>query len=415
MAPTTALCLLLIGLALLLVLWAPNARAAKAGGLLGAGAGAIAVANFCLSWFGDASGIEHIVVPGWDGRDAMAVGTEIEVLAAAYCVVALSGERFWKPAVCATVATGGLLFAGVAIVGYLFGPSDLYEFVVFDAMAVHTAAGFLLLHSAFLLAQPAHGWVGLLLGRGSGSQRARRLFPIVVVAPIGLCYAVLQMTQAGLLGENLRLALLAIAIAAISTSLLLVHARGENRAESLAKHDPLTGLANRAGFQERLQEALRDGGVTGLILIDLDHFKQINDTMGHVMGDKLLEVLAQRLHSQISGRDTAARIGGDEFAAILVGRVDRAQVRSDVDRVFRALLQPVALGLEPVNATVSVGVAIAPHDAESGEDLVIRADVALYEAKALGRGVTRFYGEHPARLRQSGPEEPSPRPVKAGE
>lgn len=130
-----------------------------------------------------------------------------------------------------------------------------------------------------------------------------------------------------------------------------------------------------------------------IFMVDIDHFKQVNDTMGHVTGDKLLRVVAERLRSQLSSEDTAARFGGDEFAAILVGREGHAEIENDVKQILAELRRPVTIDDQQIILSVSLGVAIVPHDAQAQEDLLIRADFALYEAKSVGRGAYRFFGD----------------------
>ncbi|MDF1504771.1 GGDEF domain-containing protein [Roseisolibacter sp. H3M3-2] len=172
------------------------------------------------------------------------------------------------------------------------------------------------------------------------------------------------------------------------------HARAERATEALARlayWDSLTGLANRARFVESLDGALARARADGeparvaVLLLDLDGFKEVNDTMGHAAGDALLTLVGARLLSATRGCDTAARLGGDEFAVVLDG------VRSDSDaavvaeRVVAALTVPFALAGGPAAVGASVGVARAGVGATSAS-LLHDADVAMYQAKALGRG-----------------------------
>lgn len=171
----------------------------------------------------------------------------------------------------------------------------------------------------------------------------------------------------------------------------------EARAEAhhRAQHDPLTGLANRAGFQERLAQATgalrhtRDP--VALLALDLDQFKQVNDRLGHDAGDRLLQQVAQRMRPLLRDTDTLARLGGDEFAVIQTIRtVDDCRALSE--RIISRISEPFVLDGRDASIGVSIGIAIAASEAD-GYDLATRADVALYEAKDAGRNRYRVFGE----------------------
>ncbi|MGG2399466.1 EAL domain-containing protein [Pseudomonas sp. SH1-B] len=165
----------------------------------------------------------------------------------------------------------------------------------------------------------------------------------------------------------------------------------------MAHHDALTGLANRTLFAERLQEALAESSVgqslVGVLCLDLDNFKNINDALGHAFGDRLLRSLAVRLQNTLRDHDTLARLGGDEFAIVL-RHLDHPK---DAHRTAQRLIDVVAPAflIDDHSFTVglSVGVAIAPNDHESADQLLRYADMALYEAKRNGRN--RFEYFHP--------------------
>jgi diguanylate cyclase (GGDEF)-like protein/PAS domain S-box-containing protein len=155
--------------------------------------------------------------------------------------------------------------------------------------------------------------------------------------------------------------------------------------------DPLTGVANRSLFLERLGEAFarsqrRPGGAFGVLFVDLDHFKQVNDTLGHLAGDQFLIAVARRLELCVRPGDTVGRIGGDEFAMILE-RVDAVEDATRVaERILSELHQPVPLEGQQVMPSASVGIALSPTGYDRGEDLLRDADAAMYRAKAQGRG-----------------------------
>jgi diguanylate cyclase (GGDEF)-like protein/PAS domain S-box-containing protein len=161
-----------------------------------------------------------------------------------------------------------------------------------------------------------------------------------------------------------------------------------------AFHDPLTGLANRALFQDRVQHALsrRRGELEtlGVVFVDLDNFKTVNDSLGHSIGDLLLRAAAQRLVSCLRAFDTAARLGGDEFAILIDDTQRYEDVPQVADRVTKAFLAPFVIDGREVTTTASVGVALAMSD-QSAEDLLRNADLAMYLAKSRGRGQAALF------------------------
>ncbi|MDD3450156.1 MAG: GGDEF domain-containing protein, partial [Gammaproteobacteria bacterium] len=168
----------------------------------------------------------------------------------------------------------------------------------------------------------------------------------------------------------------------------------ERKFAHLAHHDALTGLPNRLLFHARLEQAINDarrkGGRLAVFFMDLDRFKDINDTLGHAVGDSLLKEVAARLSGCVRESDTVARLGGDEFTLILTGlqRPDDAVLVAR--KILAAMAAPFHLGDEARQVTTSIGIALYPRDAEIQDLLVECADHALYEAKAAGRNAFRF-------------------------
>ncbi|MGH1482400.1 MAG: putative bifunctional diguanylate cyclase/phosphodiesterase [Geminicoccales bacterium] len=168
--------------------------------------------------------------------------------------------------------------------------------------------------------------------------------------------------------------------------------RAEARMRHMALHDALTDLPNRILFQDRLEQAIvnarRHGSKVALILLDLDWFKDVNDTFGHSAGDQLLKTVAKRLSCAVRANDVVARLGGDEFAIVLndLTRSDDADIVSR--KLVASLDQPIALGDNEAHTPASVGITIFPDDGEIPEQLLQNADVALYRAKALGRSMS---------------------------
>lgn len=158
----------------------------------------------------------------------------------------------------------------------------------------------------------------------------------------------------------------------------------ETRLAAMAAIDPVTGLANRRTFQLALQRAFTDqAGSAALLLLDIDRFKTINDSLGHAIGDALLGLIAQRLRSGLRPADHLARLGGDEFA-ILLRPAEAGMVLAE--RLLGLLAEPYLVKGHAVNAGVSIGLALAPEDAETPDLLLKRAELALYAAKEAGRG-----------------------------
>jgi len=169
---------------------------------------------------------------------------------------------------------------------------------------------------------------------------------------------------------------------------------GKAKAEYQANHDNLTGLANRALFNKRLEEALtsapRDDSSIALLALDLDRFKQVNDTLGHEAGDQLLTEVGQRLTPLVAPSDTIARLGGDEFAIIQrsIRTPDEASALSN--RIIAALGAPFVLAGRIAQIGVSIGIVITPAS-QAARDLASKADMALYEAKASGRNQYKIF------------------------
>ncbi len=169
----------------------------------------------------------------------------------------------------------------------------------------------------------------------------------------------------------------------------------EARADAMARLDPLTGLPNRLLLRERLAEALarlaRTGEACALLLIDLDRFKPVNDTLGHPIGDALLEKVADRLRSTVRPTDTVARIGGDEFVILQAGAHDAAGTQALARRIVDLIGRTYMVEGHLLTIGASVGVALAPADGADADRLLKNADLALYRAKLDGRGTYRFF------------------------
>jgi len=169
----------------------------------------------------------------------------------------------------------------------------------------------------------------------------------------------------------------------------------QDELEHLAQHDPLTGLPNRRKFQERLDQALaqarRFPQTVSVLFIDLDRFKIINDRHGHEVGDVVLQTVARRLQAVLREVDTVARIGGDEFVALLGAPATPEQLDAIANKLLQVLGEPVRFEGLQLDLGCSIGIASYPNDAGNATDLLAAADHAMYAAKTAGRNTHRFF------------------------
>ena len=171
-------------------------------------------------------------------------------------------------------------------------------------------------------------------------------------------------------------------------------ARADERVHFLAKHDALTGLPNRALLNERLEQAMARalrGEIVAIHMLDLDHFKHVNDALGHPVGDKLLQMVSQRLRTLIRETDTVARMGGDEFAVVQCALTQAADATTLAQRIVEVVSEPYEIDGHQAVIGASIGIALAPSDGVAPDQMIRNADLALYRAKADGRAGFRFF------------------------
>lgn len=171
--------------------------------------------------------------------------------------------------------------------------------------------------------------------------------------------------------------------------------RNEERILYQANYDALTGLPNRSLFMDRLQRAIiqaeRSNNQIALLFIDLDRFKNVNDTLGHACGDLLLQEAAARLNALVRRSDTVARLGGDEFTVILSELTDFTQIEHLVEKLLKSLSAPYDLEKNVAFVSASIGITIFPNDGANVDDLLKNADTAMYKAKENGRNLSQFF------------------------
>ena len=171
--------------------------------------------------------------------------------------------------------------------------------------------------------------------------------------------------------------------------------RSQEELEHVATHDALTNLPNRILFNDRLQQAVnrttRNNGLGALLFLDLDRFKNVNDNLGHQIGDELLIQVAERLRRKNRKADTFARLGGDEFTLIVENLDDTDELAIIAEKILAEFKVPFELGGYSLDISVSIGISVFPRDSEDPVELVKQADTAMYSAKDLGRNTFQFY------------------------
>ncbi|MBJ6124308.1 putative bifunctional diguanylate cyclase/phosphodiesterase [Microvirga splendida] len=209
-----------------------------------------------------------------------------------------------------------------------------------------------------------------------------------IIGPAGALFSVLILVLMGLL-----LGWLSRAMSALQTMVVELRA-SEAQAQHLAFHDVLTGLPNRALFDDRLDQALartQRGEKVSVLMLDLDRFKHVNDTLGHHAGDSLIRELAGRLSKLLRSSDTVARLGGDEFAIVQTGIAGDEDIDALCIRILAAVREPFDVLDHQAFVGVSIGIAVAPDAGSDRVEIMRKADIALYRAKAEGRGCYRLF------------------------
>jgi diguanylate cyclase (GGDEF)-like protein len=302
-------------------------------------------------------------------------------------------------------ARGTLALAGAGMLGLAVADSG------FAYLTVHEA------YSSASIIDP--GWfIGFLLialaglrtyhtGAASGQRHDAPLLVALPYFPLAAALVTATMVQVtrGTLGTFLYMALMFLVACVVLRQLVTLQEnrtltrrlhstvndlrRTEEELRHLAYYDPLTGLANRAMLQERTERAAerqrREATSVGVLYIDLDNFKQVNDRLGHPAGDALLVMAADRLRACTRPHDTIARIGGDEFVMLLDGLASERDAELTAQRVVAELVAPFTIDGRTVNISASVGVAVQRSDSGDAGDLLRDADIAMYNAKFSGK------------------------------
>ncbi|MEP2704602.1 MAG: bifunctional diguanylate cyclase/phosphodiesterase [Roseibium sp.] len=230
----------------------------------------------------------------------------------------------------------------------------------------------------YTLRSPRGSKVGVIAWQVNqpGSQMVQRIKPFLAVAAFMIATVV-------------------IAVAVFTWQMTRRLAKSEAKAVHTSQHDALSGLPNRSQFHRMLIDVLEESAETNtstaVIYIDLDHFKDINDTLGHSAGDKVIVAIGRRLRRVLPDSGIVARISGDEFAMLIRDCADEEWLDHILDMVQDEVAQPIKIGRRELHASMSMGAAIAPRDGQDPDDLLRKADIALYDAKANGRNRRTFF------------------------
>jgi diguanylate cyclase (GGDEF)-like protein len=286
---------------------------------------------------------------------------------------------------------GGLAAAGAAaatLLAWRMGWRNRSTLYLWLAVAM-TA---FLADAAASLAANARFTVGWYLGRVE-SMIAGSVLLLVFLTELNRLYQRLAVSMAELSAANDRL----VATVTEKEALVADLRRSEEQVRELAYFDPLTNLPNRRMLMDRLYLALaqarRHHYSMAIMFLDLDRFKHVNDTLGHAAGDELLRQVAARLTACMRTGDTVARPGGDEFVVVLPEIAHPEDAALVAEKIFASLKEPIVVANHPLRVTTSIGIAIYPVDGDDDlQDLMRKADMAMYSAKEAGRNGYRFYG-----------------------
>lgn len=303
-----------------------------------------------------------------------------------------SFRRIWPAQFLTVVAAMSSL---LALMGYAYGVKSFYGIGSYIPMALHTAATFLIVATGILCARPGRGIMAVVSSNSSGGLMVRRLMPAVLLLPAILGWLRQEATRARLFDAEFGLWLMVVLIMSVFAILIgwngrLLFRSDVDRATSeraltyQATHDALTQLPNRRMFIERLQQEIDSRRPAAVLFIDLDLFKIINDSLGHVVGDQLLVAAGERIREQLEEPDLAARLSGDEFTVLLSGTDSVQRPIAVAASILRAFNVPFKLGPHEVFTTVSIGIAMSGVD-ETPVNLIRHADIAMYQAKSHGK------------------------------
>lgn len=301
--------------------------------------------------------------------------------------------REFKEAVSARPYGIAAVFLGVT----LLSGGDLVEIIPYFSSLVA--------HPLFPFIHEAHDLLALMVALYAAYAFVPAVGSAAILWFLALHAPYFYLTYSQELPELLRLVLLVVA-AVFGIDLLAQRNQFAHRLAYLATHDPLTDLPNRRHLREEMERQLahswRYGTGGGVLFLDLDEFKNVNDTLGHLVGDELLVSVADLLRTRMRDTDTLARLGGDEFAVVLL-HTDAQEARVIAEHILEEVRNnTIVAGGQPVGVTASVGVALFPQDGATVEELLAHADIALYQAKGSGRNRVGVYPKDAERQTEFG-------------
>ena len=293
-------------------------------------------------------------------------------------------EELW---LLTSAAAGLLMIQVVESTGLVSGGGVHHELTWLLRMWACTIAALAFLHPSIdAAAEPV-----ITLPGSRGLERVVAPLGLTLVAPALFSLQALRHDPPPLTSVLGGSSVLALLVAVFLVRLVHEGARAEFRAH----HDPLTGLPHRALFHDRLDVALsnaqRSGTCVGLMFLDLDRFKTINDSLGHTIGNQLLQRVGERLRSCVRDADTVGRAGGDEFTILLPDVSGAAECVDVAETILRAFDTPFAVGTRQLVTSTSIGIAVYPDDGTDADSLIKNADIAMYRAKANGRNLYQVY------------------------
>jgi diguanylate cyclase (GGDEF)-like protein len=311
-------------------------------------------------------------------------------------------SRWWPSQFLTVVAA---MSSALALMGYAYGVKSFYGIGAYIPMALHTAMTFFVISIGILCARPERGIMAVVSSGSSGGVMIRRLLPAVVILPAALGWIQLEAQKAQLVDPDFEMWLLVVLIMSVFAILVgwngrllfradIDHANAEKMLAYQATHDALTELPNRRLFTEQLARELdrakKTGATTAVLFLDLDLFKVINDSLGHVVGDELLVAAGERICQSLDKGDLGARISGDEFTVLLPNLASRERAVEVSNRLLTAFGVPFTLGPHEVFTTASIGIAYSePND--TPVNLIRHADIAMYQAKARGKARVEIF------------------------
>ena len=393
MKANTAICFLLLSGALYA---AAGCRGSRWQGWLAVAAAVLASLTLFEYISGTSLGIDEALfrdtgLSPHPGRMSPITAANFVLLASALLVPSFKRSDYLKEALALLLA----LSATFAIVGYVYGVPALYGAVSSSstAMALHTGVSFLLLAVGFLFVERETGFVRVFHGSSIASMVARYLVPVAFLVPVVLG-AIFIRTRWNLGHPHLVMALSVVSDIVLLVVLIWLFAAMIQRVETeralmqrQADTDKLTGIYNRRHFETSLeleiQRARRYGAPLALLMIDVDNFKQLNDSCGHLVGDRMLYRLARECESCLRTSDIFCRYGGDEF--VIIAPETSAQAAIAMARRMRQNIDAVRTDQSLGPLGISIGIAVWEDNFKTNDDFIAAADSALYQAKSAGR------------------------------